>query len=63
LTPKARKKGSYKIDEDRLKDFISKNPGAYFREIAKEFSTTIHFTVEDKKEECLKTRRYSLNTH
>ena len=41
LSPKARKTGSYKIDERRLKDYISKNPDAYLREIAKEFGTTI----------------------
>ena len=41
LQPKARQKGSYKIDEDRLKDFIAKNPDAYLREIAEEFKTTI----------------------
>ena len=41
LAPKARKTGPYKIDENRLKDFIAKNPDAYLREIAEEFKTTI----------------------
>lgn len=41
LSPKARQTGSYKIDENRLKDFIAKNPDAYLREIAEEFKTTI----------------------
>ena len=41
LPPKARQTGSYKINENSLKDYISKNPDAYLREIAKEFGTTI----------------------
>ena len=41
LPPKARPTGSYKINEDRLKDFVAKNPDAYLREIAEEFKTTI----------------------
>lgn len=41
LPPKARQTGSYKIDEDRLKEYIEKNPDAYLREIATEFGTTI----------------------
>src|SRR5690606_27056780 len=41
LSPKARKTGSYKIDETRLKDYIAKNPDAYLREITEEFGTTI----------------------
>jgi len=41
LSPKARQTGSYKIDEEHLKDYISKNPDAYLREIAEEFGTTI----------------------
>jgi len=41
LPPKPRQTGSYEIDEERLKDFIAKNPDAYLREIAEEFKTTI----------------------
>jgi hypothetical protein len=41
LPPQERPKGSYKIEENRLKDFVAKNPDAYLREIAEEFKTTI----------------------
>jgi transposase len=41
LSPEARPTGSYKIDENHLKDFIAKKPDAYLREIAEEFKTTI----------------------
>jgi len=41
LSPKARQTGSYKINETRLKDYVTKNPDAYLREIAEEFGTTI----------------------
>jgi transposase len=41
LSPTAREKGSYKIDETRLKNYIAMNPDAYLREIAEEFGVTI----------------------
>jgi transposase len=41
LPPKSRPTGSYKIDENRLKEFIAKKPDAYLREIAEEFKATI----------------------
>lgn len=59
LSPKARQKGAYKIDEDLLKDFIAKNPDAYLREIAKEFKTTISaiFYACNRSKITLKKRR------
>jgi len=41
LAPKARQTGAYKIDKERLRDYIAKNPDAYLREIAEEFGTSI----------------------
>jgi len=40
LAPKKRKKGSYKINEDALKEYIQKNPDAYLHEISEHFKTT-----------------------
>lgn len=61
LPPKARKTGSYKIDEGRLKDFIAKNPDAYLREIAEEFKTTIPaiFYACHRSKITLKKRRHT----
>jgi len=62
LQPKARRTGSYKIDEDRLKDFIAKNPDAYLREIAEEFKTTIPavFYACSRSKITLKKRRHTI---
>ena len=61
LPPKARQTGSYKIDEDRLKDFIAKNPDAYLREIAEEFKATIPavFYACRRSKITLKKRRHT----
>lgn len=61
LSPKARQTGSYKIDEDRLNDFITKNPDAYLREIAAEFKTTIPaiFYACRRSKITLKKRRHT----
>lgn len=59
LLPEARPKGSYKIEESRLKDFIAKNPDAYLREIAEEFKATIPavFYACNRNKITLKKRR------
>ena len=61
LPPEARPTGSYKIDENRLKDFIAKNPDAYLREIAEEFKTTIPaiFYACERSKITLKKRRHT----
>ena len=40
LSPKSRKTGAYKIDEEQLKRYIAEHPDAYLREIAEAFKTT-----------------------
>lgn len=61
LPPEARPTGSYKIDENRLKDFIAKKPDAYLREIAEEFKTTIPaiFYACSRSKITLKKRRHT----
>lgn len=41
LAASIRPKGSYKINEQELKEYIRKYPDAYLREIAEHFSTTL----------------------
>jgi transposase len=59
LPSQERPKGSYKIDENRLKDFIAQNSDAYLREIAEEFKTTIPavFYACNRNKITLKKRR------
>jgi transposase len=59
LPAQERPKGSYKIQEDRLRDFIAKNSDAYLREIAEEFKTTIPavFYASNRNKITLKKRR------
>ena len=40
LSPKKRKKGSYKFNDDDLKEYIQKNSDAYLHEISEHFKTT-----------------------
>jgi len=42
LAPKKRKQTWRKIDPTRLQKFVGEHPDAYLREIAAEFSCTIH---------------------
>ena len=41
LAPKARRQSPSKIDSDKLKKYIEDHPGAYLREIAEEFGSTL----------------------
>lgn len=62
LPPKRRQTGSYKINEDHLKDFITKNPDAYLKEIAEEFKITIPavFYACRRSKITLKKRRHTI---
>lgn len=55
LAPMERKRPWRKIDPIKLEEYVEKNPDAYLREIATEFSCTIH--AVEKALKSLKTTR------
>ena len=59
LAPKSRRSGSYKIDEESLKNYIERHPDAYLREIAEQYGTTLQaiFYACNRLQITLKKRR------
>lgn len=62
LSPKKRKKGSYKFNDQDLKDYIQKKSDAYLHEIGKHFKTTAQaiFYACKRLKITLKKRAFSL---